>query len=256
MNGMPPEATDAATIFPTEGMDAAYIERNGIVRNYMAGRLSPAAATDFERYCKANPEFVEQLGLATQIHQSLRLLSAAGEPEPWERPKVRFWQHPLLVVCFLGLVGLFGTVAWTLSKQLDQTRGTVTKLRSDLAVRPLLPVKSTRTLPAEPSREAGAARSIATIGGDEIELADFRVHMKWSPYNSFRVTLMRVGQGRVGEFHRLQRDSNGDLRVGFNSSALGPGEYQIEIDGIDWRGTPHEQAWVRFDVEASRQRQP
>jgi hypothetical protein len=44
------------------------------------------------------------------------------------------------------------------------------------------------------------------------------------------------------------RDSNGQLRLSLNSSALGPGDYQLTMEGLDWRGSPEPQAWVTFAV--------
>mgnify|MGYP007115157020 CR=1 FL=1 len=33
----------------------------------------------------------------------------------------------------------------------------------------------------------------------------------------------------------LARDSNGHLRVALNSSAVGPGQYAVTLEGLDWR---------------------
>ena len=36
-------------------------------------------------------------------------------------------------------------------------------------------------------------------------------------------------QGRVAVLHNMLRDSNGDLRIALNSTALGPGSYRLAI---------------------------
>jgi hypothetical protein len=46
----------------------------------------------------------------------------------------------------------------------------------------------------------------------------------------------------------LQRDSNGQLRVGINSAALGPGKYQFTIEGLALNGVATPQAWFTLTV--------
>jgi hypothetical protein len=52
----------------------------------------------------------------------------------------------------------------------------------------------------------------------------------------------------VAVLHNLLKDSNGHLRVGLNSSALGPGNYLLTIDGLDWRGQPVPDAWITIAI--------
>ncbi len=70
--------------------------------------------------------------------------------------------------------------------------------------------------------------------------------MSWSPYLIFHVTIDRVDQGRFAILGNLARDSNGQLRLALNSSALGPGDYTMEIQGVDKWGNLVPQAWTRF----------
>ena len=53
---------------------------------------------------------------------------------------------------------------------------------------------------------------------------------------------------QVAVLTNLARDSNGHLRIALNSSALGPGDYDIAFEGLDWRGTAAPQAWARFTI--------
>jgi len=41
-------------------------------------------------------------------------------------------------------------------------------------------------------------------------------------------------------------DSNRELRLSLNSSAFGPGEYRIRIEGYTWRGQRAGAGWVRL----------
>ena len=46
----------------------------------------------------------------------------------------------------------------------------------------------------------------------------------------------------------LLRDSNGDLRLALNSSALGPGTYQFAIEGLTLHSEAIAQAWVAIGI--------
>ena len=51
---------------------------------------------------------------------------------------------------------------------------------------------------------------------------------------------------------RMTPDSNRDLRLALNSSAFGPGEYRIRLQGYTWRGQRVDVGWVRLVVSPPR----
>jgi hypothetical protein len=44
-------------------MDRDFIARNQVVERYLSGRLPIKGATDFERFCRDNPELLDELGI-------------------------------------------------------------------------------------------------------------------------------------------------------------------------------------------------
>src|SRR5580658_10338110 len=64
-------------------MDREFIARNQIVERYLAGKLPIKGATDFERFCREEPELLDEIGLPERVNAGLRLLEASGKPEPW-----------------------------------------------------------------------------------------------------------------------------------------------------------------------------
>ena len=86
------------------------------------------------------------------------------------------------------------------------------------------------------------------IGGGAANLVDFHIDETRSPYKDFRVTIDRIDQGRVMVIDNLVKDSNGHLRIALNSSALGPGNYQLTLEGLDWRGQPQPDSWVTIGI--------
>ena len=62
------------------------------------------------------------------------------------------------------------------------------------------------------------------------------------------MTIDRIDQGRVGVITNLAKDSNGHLRIALNSSALGPGNYQLTIEGLNWRADPEPDSWITIGI--------
>jgi hypothetical protein len=229
-------------------MDAAFIERNQIVERYLGGKLPPRGVIDFERYCREHPELVDSLGLSDRINAALKLLDASGRPEPWAEKPRRFYERAVAFFPVLGAGLLALVLAVMMAGRATEAERQVALLGKRIAERPLLPATSTRPITVEPSRTGPSQRPAWTLGNASGEMADLKVDVSWSRYTNYRVTIDRTDQGRVAVLGNLQRDSNGQLRLALNSSALGPGNYQITMEGLDWRGNPTPQAWITFAV--------
>lgn len=229
-------------------MDATFIQQNQIVERYLAGKLPLKGAQDFERYCREHPETLNQLGMADRVNAALRLMDASGQPEPWAEKKLAFYQKPIVFAVTTALAGtlLIASLMLLLSGQKKDQQ--IEVLTGELREQPLLPAQSTRSIVITPSRSGPVGATMATLGGRATEMGDFKFDVSWSSYNNFRVIVDREDQGRVLVLTNLTRDSNGHLRIALNSSALGPGNYQIALDGLDWRGSPVPQAWAMVSV--------
>lgn len=154
-----------------------------------------------------------------------------------------------ILTAILGIVAtvLAATSAW-LGVIIDRKNEQIATQERLLRSRPFDAVQGTRAIVIKPSRSGELADSMASIGGERAELAEFRFDMGWSRPDNFRVTIDRVGHGRLAVLTNLVRDSNGHVRVAFNSAALGPGDYQVQLEGMDWRGNITPQGWARFTV--------
>ncbi len=96
----------------------------------------------------------------------------------------------------------------------------------------LLPPSTTRTAMAEPGR----GDRVAIGGGDAPERVELRMPVRRSDFRLFRIAIARDDGTAVLRADRLQRDSNGELRLALNSSLLPPGAYTVQIEGFTWRG--------------------
>jgi hypothetical protein len=176
------------------------------------------------------------------------LLEASGKPEPWQEAPKKFWEKPQLVLA-LGavVVALLITLAVVGSGGAEKNRK-IAKLEQAVAQRPLDPATSTHTIRLLPSYKGATESPAVVIGGGAVELADLKIDMSRSAFRTFRVTIDRIDQGRVAILHNLMKDSNGHLRIALNSSALGPGNYQLTIEGLTWRGEVVPDAWITVGI--------
>jgi hypothetical protein len=225
-------------------MDREFIVRNQIIERYIGGRLPVQGALEFERFCNQHPEIVDEIALTDRISAALRLLDASGRATPWEQRAKRWWEQ-LPVLIGVALLALALALACLLIQgKVSARERTISALEQRAITQPLDPAKSTRAITVIPNRIGPSSSSLATIGGRDAQMADLKFDLSWSQFAAFRVTIDRIDQGRVGVLHNLQRDSNGNLHIELNSSALGPGAYQLTIEGLNWRGEPVPQAWT------------
>src|SRR5580658_5074922 len=87
-------------------MDREFIARNQIVERYLAGKLPIKGATDFERFCREEPELLDEIGLPERVNAGLRLLEASGKPEPWHEAPRPAWQKPQATIGLAAAAGV------------------------------------------------------------------------------------------------------------------------------------------------------
>ncbi len=245
----PPVVRAAAPAAAPVAMDRDFIARNQIVERYLSGKLPIKGATEFERFCAEHPELLDELGLPERVHAGLRLLEASGKPEPWREQDKRIWEKPQFVIGLGVLTLVLLVTAGMLASSTSDKSHKIATLTKQVSEQPLEPATSTRTIRLLPSRSGASSSPAVIIGGGPAQLADLKIDLSRSPYRAFRVTIDRVDQGRVAVLHNLLKDSNGHLRLALNSSALGPGNYQLTIEGLTWRGDPEPDSWVTIGVQ-------
>lgn len=227
-------------------MDREFIIKNQIVERYLAGRLPPKGVTDFEKLVRSRPEIIEELGLADKVNAGLRLLDAAGIAEPWaEKPK-KIWENPFVTFGAAGLAIVALVACAVLATQVSSRDRSIAKLKQDVADRPISPSTHKRTVFVAPARNGPPSAAAVNINyGD---FAELKTDMSWTRFAMFKVSIDRVDQGRVAVIDGLTKDSNGHVRISLNAGAFGPGDYLIELDGLNMRRESIPVAWIRVAV--------
>lgn len=229
-------------------MDREFIARNRIVELYLSGGLPVRGASVFERFCRQNPQILDEIGLPERVHTALRLLEASGKPEPWQEKPKRFWEQLWVLAAVSGLVLVLGVATLVANSRASEQARKAAALQQLVTNQPIDATTGTSTIFIQPTRTGPASAVAAIIGGASAQLANIKIDMNHSEFRAFRVTIDRLNQGRVAVLNNLIKDSNGALGFALNTSALGPDTYQLTIEGLDWRGDPQPDSWGAISI--------
>jgi len=202
-------------------------ERRRLAARYLAGLLSPDDARRFEDAVREHPSMVEELGLGEQLARVSRLLDGErlAEKPPWWHDR-RVPTGAAVVIAVLAVA-----TAWSaLRAGIAEDRMALLEARAAEGF--LLPPSTTRTVLADPDRDG----RVALGGGDVPERVELRIPVRGKDFKLFRIAIARDDGTAVLHAERLQRDSNGELRLALNSSLLPAGSYTLRIEGYTWRG--------------------
>ena len=229
-----------------------FIAKHNIVEQYLSGRLPPRAVTEFERFCRENPQFVDEIGLQDRVQSAIRLLETSGQPEPWAAAPKKVWEQLWFTAALAAGVVVLVAATWHFFASSNKFETQAAQLQKLVNEQPLSPAGSTHVVRVVPSRTGAASAPVVSMGGPVTEFADMQIDVSWSKSALFNISIERIGQGRVAVLHNIAKDSNGQIKLAMNSSALGPGDYQVAIDALDWRGLPTPAAWLRWNIVRSR----
>ena len=161
-----------------------------------------------------------------------------------------WWQRRGFVLALAGallLLVLLVVAARTASHR-DHER--VAALEAQVKTLTLRAASQARALRVAPNPQSWSAAPDANLALPEPpELVELHLPVGYSEFRVFAITIDKVDVGRMLDLQRVAPDSNRELRVTLNSSALGPGEYRIRLQGYTWRGQRVDAGWVRLLVK-------
>ena len=164
-----------------------------------------------------------------------------------------WWQTRLFVASLAAACALLAvlTVTSLLHASRDREAARVAAAREQtLTLRAINSVRSLRITPNPRSWSAGP--DLALAWPEPPQLLELRLAVGYSTFPAFAVIVDKVDHGRVLIVERMAPDSNKELRLSLNSSAFGPGEYRLRLQGYTWRGDRVDVGWVRLLVTDPR----
>ena len=228
--------------------DRKFIEDQRLVERYLQGQLPFKGARDLENWCRAHPELLSDLKLAERTHLSLRLLEASGQPQDLGEAQLPWWRTPyaligLALAAFLSLVAF-----WALFGKYTVLRSELEDARTLQERGPLVQPATTSKLAIAPDRAPRIDRARIVVSRSVPQLIDLRLDMSYSKAAEFRLIVDKQDQGRALIIENMQKDSNNELRMTFNSTGLAAGIYTVRIEALPFRGSPIREGWLILEV--------
>jgi hypothetical protein len=215
-------------------MDIRVIEQKQLVERYLLGRLTPPEAKFFERVVRGSPELADRIGLPDALRRTMRLLDDTGTE--WREQAPRFWHQPWFVAG-VAAAALAATVAagvlWAGKRTIAAS---YQQLKSEVARGVLVAPARTALLDLRPARPGESPPSYAIGTRTAPTFAELRVAVGYVHASLFKVIVKRDDGTYWARFDNQLRDSNGDLRLAFNTAAFAAGTYDVEIDAVDLHG--------------------
>lgn len=229
--------------------DRKFIEDHRLIERYLENKLPVKGARDLENWCRAHPDYLSELNLSERAQATLKLLEASGQPQDLREPRPPGWKS-VYVLVGSSVVALLSLVAfWALFGKYVLLRSELEDSRTAMHQGTLEQPATQSTLRVSPDRIAGLDRARVVVSRSAPQLLDLRIDMSYVKVMQFRMTVDKKDQGRALILNNLLKDSNGDLRLTFNTTGLAAGVYTARIAALPLRGEPIPDGWLILDVK-------
>jgi hypothetical protein len=187
------------------------------------------------------------------VQAELPLPDPTEPGEPAEPVPLRLWQQPAAVAALAALAAIALVFAITAQIGARRERERRIELESEVKVLTLRAPTRERSLRVVPNARSWSATPDAQLAWPEPpEMVELFIPVGYARFQVFAVTIDKADQGRMLVLQRVSPDSNRDLRISLNSTAFGPGEYRLRLQGYTWRGQRIDVGWVRLIIREGR----
>jgi hypothetical protein len=229
--------------------DRKFIEDHKLLERYLENKLPFKGARDLENWCRAHPEYLNELKLAERTQSSLKLLEASGQPQDLGEPRAPWWKS-VYVLIGLGAIAALSLIAfWAVLGKYIFLRGELDDARTANDQGSLVQPAAESTVHVNPDRAPGIDRAKITVNRSAPQLIDLHIHMGYTnKLAQFRMLVDKKDQGRALVLNNLLKDSNGELAMTLNSTGLPAGIYTVRIEALPFRGAPIPVGWLILEV--------
>jgi len=229
--------------------DRKFIEEHQLVERYLENKLPLKGARDLENWCRANPEFLNELKLSERAQSSLKLLEACGRPVDLQEPQPPWWRN-VYVLIGASIIALLSLLAfWAVLAKYMLLRGELEDTRALMNHGSLVQPATKTELRVSPDHVPGLEHARILVNRAAPQLMDLHVDLGYTAkLMQFRMFVDKKDQGRALVLNNLLKDSNGELRITLNSTGLASGIYNVRIEALPFRGDPIPVGWLILEV--------
>jgi hypothetical protein len=230
--------------------DRKFIEDHRLVERYLENKLPFKGARDLEEWCRAHPDYLNELKLSERAHASLKLLEASGRPQDLGEPTPPWWKS-IYVLIGLGAVTLVSVAAfWAQAGKYSSLQAKLEDTKRAISQGPLVQPATEKAILVSPDHAPGIDRARIALSRTAPLLMDVHIDMGYTQkLTQFRMIVDKQDQGRALVLNNLFKDSNGELRLTLNSTGLSAGLYTVRIEALPARGIPIPIGWLLLEVK-------
>jgi hypothetical protein len=224
-------------------MSADLDETRARTARYVAGDLPLADAQRLEAEFQADPTLGARMGIHVRLERLYRLL----ENDPTPEPRPLWWQDRRVAVgAAAAMMALLAAVTYTgVRWNISADRVAMLEARTERGLLEAATITSHAVLDTDTKKT-----HVIRVAGQATRV-DMKLALRTTRFNVFRATLTRTDGVTVFVADRLQRDSNGQLGLSFNTSAVPPDTYAVTIEGLTYRGDREPVARAQFRLDPS-----
>ena len=229
--------------------DKKFIEDHKLVERYLENKLPFKGARDLEEWCRAHPNYLNELKLSERAHASLKLLEASGKPQDLGEPKPPWWKSIYLLISLAAFAFVCLVAAWSIAGKVSLLQGKLEETKRVISQGPLVQPATERAIYITPDHAPGIDRARIKLNRAAPLLMDVHIDLGYTQkLLQFRLFVDKQDQGRALVLNNLLKDSNGELRVTLNSTGLAAGIYTVRIEALPPRGVPIPIGWLILEV--------
>jgi hypothetical protein len=229
--------------------DRKFIEDHKLVERYLENKLPFKGARDLEQWCRAHPDYLNELKLSERAHASIKLLEASGRPQDLGEPKPPWWKSIYLPIGLAAIALVCLAAAWSLAGKNSSLQGKLEDTKRVMSQGPLVQPATEKAIYISPDHAPGINRAKIQLSRAAPLLMNVHIDLGYTQkLLQFRVFVDKQDQGRALVLNNLLKDSNGELRVTLNSTGLSAGIYTVRIEALPPRGIPIPIGWLIIEV--------
>jgi hypothetical protein len=137
---------------------------------------------------------------------------------------------------------------WALFGKFVLLRGELEDTRDRMHQGSLVQPATQSDLRVSPDRAPDIDKARISVNRSSPQLVDLHIDLSYTKVMQFRMIVDKKDQGRALILNNLLKDSNGELRLTFNTTGLAAGIYSVRIEALPLRGSPIPEGWVVLEV--------
>jgi hypothetical protein len=229
--------------------DKKFIEDHQLIERYLENKLPFKGARDLEQWCRANPDYLNDLKLSERAHASLKLLEASGQPQDLGEPQPPWWKSFYVLIGLASLSFICLVAFWSLAGKYVLLQGRLEDTKHMINQGPLVQPATEKAIYITPDHAPGIDRARIKLSRAAPLLMDVHIDLAYTQKQlQFRLFVDKQDQGRALVLNNLLKDSNGELQVTLNSTGLSAGIYTVRIEALPPRGIPIPIGWLILEV--------